>query len=272
MDHQADTLASVWRHLSPARIDEVVPALPEKLLKQALHVLDPGVLAISLPRISEESRNRCLALLPRRSEAEVRRLMDYPAGSAGRVMDSRIPSFRGEQPAAMTLEQLRQSKPKDLRQLFIVDAERRLTGIVDIHDLLDRRADGHAERDQPPAERGRVAVRRSRRGRGEIARLAARRAARRRHSRPLDRRHSPRSVAEDPRGSRVGRHPDDGGRRPRGARALRAAVRRPQAVAVAANQSRDGVSRGGRRRVVRVDDRAIHGAGRADAGRRGAVG
>jgi magnesium transporter len=135
-EHQADTLANIWRHLSLARIDEVVPALPEKLLKQALHVLDPGVLAISLQRISEESRNRCLALLPRRAEAEVRRLMDYPAGSAGRVMDSRIPSFRGEQPAAITLDQLRQSKPKDLRQLFIVDAERRLTGIVDIHDLL----------------------------------------------------------------------------------------------------------------------------------------
>jgi magnesium transporter len=134
--HEADALANVWRHLSPARIDEIVPTLPENLLKQALHVLDPGVLAISLQRISEESRSRCLVLLPRRAEAEVRRLMDYPAGSAGRVMDSRIPSFRGEQPAAITLEQLRQSKPKDLRQLFIVDAERRLTGIVDIHDLM----------------------------------------------------------------------------------------------------------------------------------------
>jgi magnesium transporter len=134
--HEADTLANVWRHLSPARIDEIVPALPEKLLSQALHALDPGVLAISLPRISEESRARCLALLPRRAEAEVRRLMDYPAGSAGRVMDSRIPSFRAEQTAAVTLEQLRQSKPKDLRQLFVVDGERRLRGVVDIHDLM----------------------------------------------------------------------------------------------------------------------------------------
>jgi magnesium transporter len=122
--------------LSPARIDEVVPALPEKLLKQALHALDPGVLAVSLPRISDDSRDRCLALLPRRAEAEVRRLMDYPPGSAGRVMDSRIPSFRGEQTAGVTLEQLRQSKPKDLRQIFIVDSERRLTGTVDIQDLM----------------------------------------------------------------------------------------------------------------------------------------
>jgi len=135
-EHEADTLASVWGHLSPARIDEVVPALPEKLLKQALHALDPSVLAVSLPRISDDSRDRCLALLPRRAEAEVRRLMDYPPGSAGRVMDSRIPSFRGEQTAAVTLEQLRQGKPKDLRQLFIVDSERRLTGTVDIHDLM----------------------------------------------------------------------------------------------------------------------------------------
>ena len=135
-EHEADTLASVWGHLSPARIDEVVPALPEKLLKQALHALDPAVLAVSLPRISDDSRDRCLVLLPRRSEAEVRRLMDYPPGSAGRVMDSRIPSFRGEQTAAVTLEQLRQSKPKDLRQLFIVDSERRLTGTVDIQDLM----------------------------------------------------------------------------------------------------------------------------------------
>ncbi len=134
--HDADTLAAVWRHLSPARIDEIVPELPEKLLRQALHMLDPAVLALSLPRISAESRDRCLALLPKRAEAEVRRLMDYPAGSAGRVMDTRIPSFRGDQPAAVTLEQLRQAKPKDLRQLFVVDTERRLRGVVDIHDLM----------------------------------------------------------------------------------------------------------------------------------------
>jgi magnesium transporter len=134
--HEADALVNLWRHLSPARIDEVVPALPEKLLKQTLNALDPGVLAISLQRISDESRNRCLGLLPRRAETEVRRLMDYPAGSAGRVMDSRIMSFRGEQPAGVTLEQLRQEKPKALRELLIVDAERRLTGIVDLHDLL----------------------------------------------------------------------------------------------------------------------------------------
>jgi magnesium transporter len=135
-DHQADALAAVWRHLSPARIDELVPGLPEKLLKQVLQILDPAALAVSLLRISAAARERCLALLPKRTATEVRRLMDYPAGSAGRVMDSRIPSFRGDQTAAAVLEQVRLNKPRDLRQLFILDADRRLTGTVDIQDLL----------------------------------------------------------------------------------------------------------------------------------------
>ncbi|MEO8467587.1 MAG: magnesium transporter [Gammaproteobacteria bacterium] len=135
-ENDPDTLARIWRYLSPARIDEIVPEVPEKLLKQVLHSVDPAALAMSLLRISEASRDRCLELLPRRVQAEVRRLMDYPPGSAGRVMDSRVPSFRGDQPAGVTLEQLRVSKPKDLRHLFIVDSERRLLGTVELQDLL----------------------------------------------------------------------------------------------------------------------------------------
>ena len=135
-ENEPDALARIWRYLSPARIDEIVPEMPEKLLKQVLHSVDPTALAMSLLRISEDSRDRCLALLPKRVQAEVRRLMDYPPGSAGRVMDSRIPSFRGEQPAGVTLEQLRQSKPRGMRQLFVVDSERRLLGTVELEDLL----------------------------------------------------------------------------------------------------------------------------------------
>jgi magnesium transporter len=151
-DHQSDALAAVWRHLSPARIDELVPALPEKLLKQVMQILDPAALAVSLLRISDSARERCLALLPKRIATEVRRLMDYPAGSAGRVMDSRIPSFRGDQTVAAVLEQVRQSKPRDLRQLFIVDADRRLAGTVDVQDLLIAEpTDLLAEIARPPA-------------------------------------------------------------------------------------------------------------------------
>ena len=32
-EQEPDALAAVWRHLSPARIDEIVPEIPERLLK-----------------------------------------------------------------------------------------------------------------------------------------------------------------------------------------------------------------------------------------------
>ena len=63
-EHDADALANVWRHLSPARIDEIVPRLPERLLRQVLHSLDPAVLAVSLPDRAAahgEPRSRCRA-------------------------------------------------------------------------------------------------------------------------------------------------------------------------------------------------------------------
>jgi magnesium transporter len=129
-------LASVWRHLSPARIDELVPELPEDLLESVFRLLDPSVLALSLIRISEPSRFHALSLLPRRLETEVRRLMTYPAGSAGRVMDSRVPSFRDDVEVGAALAQLRQTKPRDLRKIFLTDVDRKLAGLVDLQDLL----------------------------------------------------------------------------------------------------------------------------------------
>jgi magnesium transporter len=156
------------------------------------------VLAISLPRISEESRSRCLALLPRRAEAEVRRLMDYPAGSAGRVMDKRIPSFRGEQPRPRNARAAAAEQTEDLRQLFIVDAERRLIGIVDLHDLMIAEPTDMLKEIARPAnatvspfdDREEVAQ--------KLRDFQARRAACHRHPWPADRGDPPRRAAERP--------------------------------------------------------------------------
>lgn len=134
-EHGADVVAAVWRDLAPARIDEIVPELPDKLLKEVLRSLDPSVCAASLLRISESSRERCLSLMSKRVAAEVRRLMTYPPGSAGRVMDTRMLTFRPEQMAGTTLEQLRQLKPRGVRHLFVVGAGQQLLSTVDIQDL-----------------------------------------------------------------------------------------------------------------------------------------
>ncbi|HEX7080688.1 MAG TPA: magnesium transporter [Gammaproteobacteria bacterium] len=131
----AAAVASVWPHLSPARIDEIVPELPDALLTEVLRTLDPAVGAASMLRMSEESREHCLALLPSAEAAEVRRFMDYPPGSAGRVMDTRALTFRPEQTVGAALETLRRLKPRDARLLFLVGPEQTLVSAVDIQQL-----------------------------------------------------------------------------------------------------------------------------------------
>lgn len=130
-----DAVASIWRHLSPASADEIAARLPDALLVAFLPDLDPALCAASLLRMSEAQRDRCLALLPGAESAEVRRLMEYPPGSAGRVMETRVLTFRPDSTAASALEKLRQVKPRNLHQLFLVGTEQELLGTVDIQHL-----------------------------------------------------------------------------------------------------------------------------------------
>ena len=128
-------VASVWPHLSPARIDEIVPELPDDLLAAVLRALDPAVCAASTLRMSDERREHCLTLLPSAEATEVRRFMDYPPGSAGRVMDTRVLSFRPEQTVEAALDTLRRWKPRDVRQLFLIGDAQTLVAAVDIQQL-----------------------------------------------------------------------------------------------------------------------------------------
>ena len=103
-----------------------------------------------------------------------------------------------------------------------------------------------------PAERNRLAVRRSRGSRREAARLSARRAARHRHPWPPDRCDPPRRAVktlEEAASVDIQMMVGAG----REERALSdPVVRGPQTLAVAADQSRDGFRRRGRGRPFRA--------------------
>jgi magnesium transporter len=131
----SDAVAAVWPHLSPARTDEILLAFEDGLVRDLIQLLDPSVSAAALLRMTEKERQRVLSLVSVETVQELERLMSYPPGTAGRIMDSRVLTFRAEHSVMSTLERLREVKPRNLRQLFIVDSEQRLTATVDIQDL-----------------------------------------------------------------------------------------------------------------------------------------
>lgn len=132
---ESDAVAAVWRHLSPARADEILLTLDADVLRELIQILDPSVTAAALLRVNDADRARLLDLVSEETAQELEGLMSYPPGTAGRIMDSRVLSFFAEHTVASTLERLRELKPRAIRQLFIVDSEQRLSATVDIQDL-----------------------------------------------------------------------------------------------------------------------------------------
>lgn len=132
---EVDAMSAVWRHLSPARADELLPELDEAVLGPLLAQIEPGICAAMLRRVGESERKRYLGLMPADTAAEIEELVGYPPDTAGRIMDSRVMTFRPDQTVASVLEQLRQLKPRGIRKLFLIDDEHRLTGVVDIQDV-----------------------------------------------------------------------------------------------------------------------------------------
>jgi magnesium transporter len=140
--HDADIVAGIWRHISPARTAELVASLGDETLREILPRLEPGVCAATLRLVSKKQFERCLDLMPVSTAEEIQQLMTYPPNSAGRIMDSRVLYFRTDQSVASALEQLRKTKPRGLTQLLLNNDEQVFVAVVDIQDLAMADPDG----------------------------------------------------------------------------------------------------------------------------------
>ncbi|TCV83312.1 magnesium transporter [Sulfurirhabdus autotrophica] len=125
----------VWQNLATDVEQAVFTELPEVQAAELLAELEPARSASLLNRLDDEERDRYKSLLSAQVAAEIRTLMQYPADSAGQLMDPRVPAFRGELTAQEALARLRQTKWRGLRELYLIDDDGRLDGRVDIQDL-----------------------------------------------------------------------------------------------------------------------------------------
>jgi magnesium transporter len=76
-----------------------------------------------------------LALLDAPVARELRELLAYPDATAGRLMDPVISPVRNDLTVAETLVRLKGIRRRGLRELFVVDAQDRLAGRVEIQEL-----------------------------------------------------------------------------------------------------------------------------------------
>ncbi|MDH3267163.1 MAG: magnesium transporter [Gammaproteobacteria bacterium] len=128
-------LLRIWRHIPAEQADRILPLLDKSTLSEFLVAMDPAECANALNRLGENDRQACMMLLPEATVIEIEGLRAYPVGTAGRVMDARVLSFRSADTVAEVRERMRKSEPRDMRLIFVVDDDRRLLFQVDIQDI-----------------------------------------------------------------------------------------------------------------------------------------
>lgn len=135
-DQSIAVLTRVWDYLLPDAAENLLLQLPDDVASGLLTSLDPARATAVLDRLDDAERERYLGLLDDAVARELRELLEYPADSAGRMMDARVMALRGEMTAAEALDRLRRARrPGRVRLVFLVDDAGRLTSAVDLQDL-----------------------------------------------------------------------------------------------------------------------------------------
>jgi magnesium transporter len=134
-EHDANTLLPVMSQVAPDVATELLARLPDSVVTELLTELLPNDAARLVAVLDDEQRDRRLAALQGPVAQEIRRLLEYPADSAGRLMDSRVLHFRESATVGATLDRLRQARAKAGRSLFVVDEDAKLSGRVSIQDI-----------------------------------------------------------------------------------------------------------------------------------------
>ena len=134
-EHPAPVLVPVFEKLAPDAGAAILLRFPDALEKALLGELLPNDAVRLLGQLDDDQRAALIATLEPSIAAEIERLMAYPADSAGRIMEPRVPYYRGDSTVEETIERLRKTRAQATRSLFIVDPDNKLAGRVSIQEI-----------------------------------------------------------------------------------------------------------------------------------------
>jgi magnesium transporter len=148
--HPISVTSNVWERLSPDIGIRALDALPQAKMTEVLRQMEPTRAAAMLSIRDPEAREDYLKQLPQTQVDELNAILTHPADSAGALMDPRVLLLRADTTVREALSRIRTLRRRGVRMLFVVDADNRLAGQVDIQDLATATASTRLEEIQRP--------------------------------------------------------------------------------------------------------------------------
>lgn len=89
-----------------------------------------------LAYLDEETSQRLLEGMPALSQRNIREALEFPPGTAGRLMDPRVTVFREDTSVDDALIRIRKAKNRKITDVVLCDDDGKLTGVVSLQNLV----------------------------------------------------------------------------------------------------------------------------------------
>ncbi len=135
-----DIKPDVLAELDPEAGNEILSALTSQEISNLVEEMSPDDAADILGDLPDDRSDEVLKLMEEDDSEDVRRLLKYPEDSAGGIMTTKVVAMKAAQTVAeaiAAIAELDESEP--FVYAYITDDEKRLTGVVNIWELLRER-------------------------------------------------------------------------------------------------------------------------------------
>jgi magnesium transporter len=121
--------------LAPNVAAETLATLPVETASVVLGSMDTARAVAVLGWLDNGEREKLLATVDSSLARELRAMAEYPAETAGRLMDPHVLGFRHGTAVETALDRLRRVGRRDVSDVFVIDEEGRLSGRVPLQSL-----------------------------------------------------------------------------------------------------------------------------------------
>jgi magnesium transporter len=118
--------------------EDILDELPAETVAEGVRELDSDDAVTILQDLPKDEQDEILDQLPPTERVALARSLDYPEDSAGRRMQDEFIALKPDWTVGETIDFMREARdlPSRFYELYVVDAEQRLTGAVALDDLL----------------------------------------------------------------------------------------------------------------------------------------
>lgn len=130
--------AQIFVHFPTHKQVELVPVVDQERVSKLLEAMPHDDRADLLQHLDERVVEDLLPLVDRADREDIRKLLSYPAGSAGSVMTTDYASLPLAIPVSEAITRLRQqaASREMIYYIYVLDSERHLLGFVSLEDLI----------------------------------------------------------------------------------------------------------------------------------------